>query len=211
MKRLTIIMWSVVMLMACSIAKGQDQEMAQLALNIEKLVQFKQILSDLKKGYQILNKGYGTVKDISEGNFNIHKTFLDGLYAVSPEVRKYRRVAQIIEYQLILMREYKNAYQRFRSSGVLRPEEIIYLAQVYQRLIDSSLRNIEELTMIITAGQLRMSDDERLRAIDSIYDDMEDKIMFLRSFNNQTSVMVMQRQRIKNDVQHSKSLQGIRK
>lgn len=211
MKSLKIIICSLIIVLALSSAKAQDQEIAQLALNIEKLAQFKQILSDLKKGYDILNKGYGTVKDISEGNFSIHKTFLDGLYAVSPEVRKYRRVAQIIEYQLILMREYKNAYQRFRSSGVLRPEEIIYLAQVYQRLIDSSLRNIEELTMIITAGQLRMSDDERLRSIDSIYDDMEDKVMFLRSFNNQTSVMVMQRQRIKNDVLHSKNLQGIRK
>jgi hypothetical protein len=38
--------------------KAQATELAQLALNIEKLAQFKQILADLKKGYEILSGGY---------------------------------------------------------------------------------------------------------------------------------------------------------
>jgi hypothetical protein len=51
---------------------AQSQEMQQLILNIEKLAQFKQILADMKKGYQILNGGYKAVKDLSKGNFNLH-------------------------------------------------------------------------------------------------------------------------------------------
>ena len=35
-------------------ASAQADEIAQLLLNIEKLAQFKQILSDMKKGYEIL-------------------------------------------------------------------------------------------------------------------------------------------------------------
>ena len=61
---------------------AQSQELEQLTLDIEKLAQFKQILSDLKKGYQIVSAGYSTIKDLSQGNFNLHKTFLDGLMLV---------------------------------------------------------------------------------------------------------------------------------
>ncbi|WP_299568415.1 TerB family tellurite resistance protein [uncultured Pedobacter sp.] len=179
---------------------AQAEELAQLALNIEKLAQFKQILSDLKRGYQIVSKGYGTVKDISAGNFKIHKTFLDGLYAVSPEVKKYRRVGEIVQYQLQLVKEYQAANRYFRQSDVLSPAELAYMSEVYGRLFRSSLRNIEELTMIITAGQLRMSDDERLQAIDRIHAEIQDMLMFLRSFNNQSTVLVLQRQKEKADI-----------
>lgn len=211
MKALRIITLILLITGSAITAKAQAEEAAQLALNIEKLAQFKQILSDLKAGYQVISKGYGTVKDISQGNFSIHKTFLDGLYAVSPEVRKYRRVIEIIEYQLILVKEYKAANSYFKTVDVFSTSEISYLAGVYARLIKSSLRNIEELTMIITAGQLRMSDDERLKAIDGIHADMEDKVMFLRYFNNQTSVLALQRQKVKQDKQYSEKLQGISK
>lgn len=210
MKKLKVIL--IILVLTCTMvrAKAQADELAQLALNIEKLAQFKQILADLKNGYQIISKGYGTVKDISEGNFSIHKNFLDGLYAVSPEVRKYRRVIEIINYQLILIRELKAANAYFKKADVFSTSEMSYLAGVYQRLVKSSLRNLEELTMIVTAGQLRMSDDERMKAIDGIHADMEDKVMFLRDFNNQTSVLVLQRVKERNDASYLKKLNGVK-
>ncbi len=199
-----------VMVAAGTKARAQADELAQLALNIEKLAQFKQILSDLKSGYQIISKGYGTVKDISEGNFKLHKTFLDGLYAVSPQVRKYRRVAEIIQYQLVLVREFRAANAHFARADLLNENELKYLAAIYQRLFEASLRNLEELTMIVTAGQLRMSDDERLKAIDGIHADIQDKVMFLRWFNNQAKGLVLQRERERTDMQNLKGLHGIR-
>ncbi|SFH37942.1 hypothetical protein [Pedobacter insulae] len=211
MKNLKVIALLFIAMGSIGKVNAQADEIAQLALNIEKLAQFKQILTDLKKGYEIVSKGYGTVRDISEGNFNIHKNFLDALYAVSPQVRKYRRVAEIIEYQIILIKEYKAAFARFKKTDVFSPDEIAYLASVHERLFKSSLRNIEELTMIMTAGQLRMSDDERLKAIDAIYADMEDKVMFLRYFNNQTTVLALQREKIQHDIRLSQKANGLNK
>ena len=45
---------------------AQSKEVQQLLLDIEKLAQFKQILTDLKKGYQIVSTGYSTIKNLSE-------------------------------------------------------------------------------------------------------------------------------------------------
>ena len=188
---------------------AQSDEAQQLLLNVEKLAQFKQILSDMKKGYQIVVTGYSTIKNLSQGNFNLHKTFLDALMEVSPAVRKYKKVADIINDQILIVKEYKNAFSRFKKDNNFNPEEIDYLGKVYTNLFKQSLNNLDELTIIITANKLRMSDDERLAAIDRIYNDMQDKLMFLRHFNNNTTILALQRAREKNDAVTMKTIYGI--
>jgi DNA repair ATPase RecN len=185
---------------------AQAQEMQQLILNIEKLAQFRQILKDMKKGYEILNGGYNTVKKMSQGNFSLHETFLDALMQVSPTIRNYRRVGDIVNYQVLLVKEYKAAFNRFKNNGNFNPDEIVYLERVYNNLFKQSLRNIDELTSVITANRMRMSDDERLVAIDKIYADMQDKLLFLRSFNNNTSVLAIQRAKERNDLNVMRSI-----
>jgi len=184
--------------------KAQSQEVKQLMLDMEKLSQFKKILSDMKSGYSVIMQGYGTVRDISKGDFNLHKAFLDGLMAISPVVRNYKKTADIVSMQLNIVREYKAAFNRFKSGGSFNPDEILYIGRVYDNLLDASLRNLGDLTTIVTATQLRMSDAERLAAIDRLYDDTLDKLSFLRSFNNNTSVLALQRQR---EMSETKTLQ----
>ncbi|WP_367753758.1 TerB family tellurite resistance protein [Flavobacterium sp. WC2430] len=185
---------------------AQSQEMQQLLLNIEKLAQFKQILTDMKKGYQILSGGYNTIKELSQGNFSLHETFLDALMQVSPTVRNYRRVGEIVKYQLLLVKEYKSAFEGFRNSGNFSPAEIAYFSNVYSNLLNQSLRNLDELVTVITANTLRMTDEERLTAIDKVYADMQDKLLFLRSFNNNTTVLAIQRAKELNDVRVMRSI-----
>jgi hypothetical protein len=174
-------------------ARAQTQEVAQLILNLEKLKQLEEILDNMYKGYKILTKGYNTIKDIAEGNFNIHQVFLDGLYAVNPAVRNYKRIPYIISYQQFLLKEYKRAYSKFRNDPNLTAREIRYLENVYEYLFNQSLRNLDELVMVVTASKLRMSDEERLHAIDRIYTDMESKVTFLKVFNSSTQALVVQR------------------
>jgi hypothetical protein len=181
-------------------ASAQSTEIQQLLLNVEKLAQFKQILSDMKKGYTILSTGYNSVKNIAQGNFSLHETFLDGLMLVSPEVRKYYKIADIISDQSALVSEYKSAYKRFSASGNFNAGELDYLGRVYGSLFNQSLENLDRLIMVITAGKLRMSDDERLQAIDQIHADTQDKLVFLRSFNRETAVLNLQRQKEKDDI-----------
>lgn len=200
----TILKKAVVVFMLCfgfalNTANAQDQEIEELILDVEKLTQFKRILSDMKTAYTVIMQGYTTVRDISQGDFNLHKVFLDGLMAVSPAVRNYKKAADIVSMQLTMLKEYKSAFNRFKSGNLFNPDEIIYIARVYNGLLDATLKNLNDLTTIITVNQLRMSDAERLAAIDRLYDDTLDKLTFLRSFNNNTSMLALQRQKELND------------
>jgi hypothetical protein len=201
--------WYVLLVVFCigtANVNAQSFEAQQLLLNVEKLMQFKQILADMKKGYNILFKGYTVIRDISQGNFNLHKTFLDALFEVSPTVRRYKKIAGIVEMQLRLVKQYKAAYKRFVVGGHFTVEELAYLSRVYGRLVDESLKSLDDLAMVITAGRLRMSDGERLSAIDRIYTEMEKRLVFLNTFNGKTSVLAMQRAKESGEV---RVLQGL--
>lgn len=207
MKKILILTILITLLMVPVKSMGQSAEIQQLILNIEKLSQFKKILSDMKKGYELLSGGYKTVKDMTEGNFSLHKTFLDALMQVSPAVKNYKRVAETVEYQISIVKESRNGMNRFIKSGNFSGQEINYFEKVYGNLLNQSLRNLDELTMVITADKLRMSDDERLKAVDDIYEQMQDKLLFLRNFNASSNVLALQRSKEKNDVYVSKSFQ----
>jgi hypothetical protein len=185
---------------------AQSHEVQQLLLNVEKLSQLKNILSDMRKGYQILSSGYGAVKDITQGNFSLHEGFLDGLMLVNPKIKKYHRVKDILNQQKAILTEYKSAFKRFKASGNFSNSEIDYLNNVYAQLANQSLDNLEDLANIITSSKLRMSDDERLQAIDRIFKDTQDKLQFLTSFNRQASILNLQRTKEKSDLAATQKL-----
>ncbi len=191
-------------------ASAQSAEIQQLVLNIEKLSQFKKILSDMKKGYELLSGGYNTVKSMSEGNFSLHKTFLDALLQVSPAVKNYKRIGDIAHFQLLLVKESRNGLNRFVNSGSFSPQETAYFEKVYGNLLQQSLRNLDELLMVVKADKLRMSDDERLQAVDGLYLQMQEKLLFLRSFNKETSVRALQRVKETADVHALRNLQELK-
>jgi hypothetical protein len=187
---------------------AQSDEAQQLLLNWEKLQTLEKLLDNMYIGYKILDKGYTTIKKIAEGDYSIHQAFLDGLMAVNPSVRNYKRIPFIIEYQKLLIAEYKRAWSRFKNDPNLTIDEIFYIESVYKFIIQASVRNLDDLAMIITATKLRMSDDERMRAIDNIFYDMENRMVFLRGFNNDTRLLAIQRAFANNDQQTVKKLYG---
>lgn len=208
MRACIVIVWMFILCVSGK-AVAQSDEAQQLLLNVEKLAQLKNILNNMYKGYQIVSKGYNTIKDISKGNFNLHEVFLDGLMQVSPTVRKYKRIADIINYQIQLVKEYKSAFKRFKTSNLFNATELEYLDNVYGNLFRKSLQNLDELAIVITAGKLRMSDDERINAIDRIFNEMGDKLIFLRTFNQENNVLAIQRGREMIDTKISKQLNGL--
>ncbi|PZR39110.1 MAG: hypothetical protein DI538_07650 [Azospira oryzae] len=204
--------WIVLLLLGISFSErayAQTQEVQQLLLNLEKLRQLQNILDDMYKGYKILNDGYNLIKNISEGNFKLHQVFLDALYMVNPAVRDYKKIPLIIDYQILLVKEAKRAKDRIVHDADLTVGEITYTLRVYDFLIDASLKNLDELVMLVTASRLRMSDADRLASIDRIYADMERKVSFLRLFNTETFSLSRQHAKERADRQAMEKLHDV--
>lgn len=190
-------------------ASAQDQELQQLMLNIEKLTQFKAILSDMKTGFQIYQQGYGAISNLSKGNFNLHNLYLTGLMAVSPAVRNNPRIRQILDQQSDLLNEYQRYRSLFRQSGSFNANELQYISKVFDQLVRQSNENIDDLASVTTSNKLRMSDDDRLRAIDRIYTGSTEQLQFLRWFNRKAVLLSLQRSKELQQTQTLRRLYGI--
>lgn len=187
---------------------GQAAEAQQLLLNVEKLAQLKNILKDMKEGFVIVSKGYNTIKNITKGTFSLHDAFLGALLQVSPAVKKYKRVADIVVIESQILKEYKASLKRLKSSNLFNPDELKYMETVYINLFKKSLQHLDELAIVITSGKLRMSDDERIEAIDRVYAGITEKLVFLQHFNNEGSLLAVQRGREMVDTKISAKLNG---
>lgn len=189
---------------------AQEQELQQLALDIEKLSELKSMLADMKTAYQVLSRGYEQVKGITQGNFSLHQLFLNSLLLVSPTVRNYSRVAEIIATEARIIKEYKAAFSSFKASSLFNPEEIDYMGKVYSHLFEQTIQNLDELTLVITSGRLRMSDEERLQSIDRLYADTIDKLSFLRSFNRKTDDILNRRKALQSQNKTLEKIFGVK-
>lgn len=188
---------------------AQAEEAQQLILNVQKLAQLKSILQNMYDGYKVVSNGYNTIKNISQGNYSLHQAFFDRMLEVSPAVKKYKRIADVISYQKKIMQEHNLAFNYFMGSGSFTSNELSYMKGVYKNLFAQSVKALDELLMVVTASNLRMSDDERLAAIDNIFEDMEDKLSFLRSFNNSSKMLAVQRNKEQAEIDMMKTLRGI--
>jgi len=187
---------------------AQYFEVQQLLLNVEKLSQFKAMLQDMYDGWKLVNQGYTAIKDISSGNFSLHKGFLDALMDVSPAVRRYERIAAIVNFQLQIIKQGRAAVQLFKSDKAITVEEGRYVTKVFDKLLQRSMESIDELALVITAGKLRMSDDERIKAIDRVYAEVNEQFSFLQEFTNSTKLLLLQRKSAQAEIDLSKRLQG---
>jgi len=206
MKRIKMYLLGICLLIGSVQSRAQSFEVQQLLLNWEKLSQLKNILQQMKEGYNVISRGYNSVKNIANGNFNLHEAFIDGLLLVNPEIKKYGRVKEIIEYQAKIVSEYRSAFRTFKRSGNFSESNLKYFGSVYDLLLKQSLNNLDDLTSVITSSDLRMSDEERLKAIDRIFVDTQDKLVFLRYFNRQCSLLNLQLAKEKADIQSLQQL-----
>lgn len=163
-----------------------------------------------RTGYKIVNKGLTTIKRLKEGDLHLQRDFISSFKKVNPAIKGYVKVADIIAYQLRIIKQTKEMLKGVKDAGKFSATELEYCSFVVQNLLHSSFDTIEELLATITTGELDMKDDERIKRIDQLYADMQDKYSFVSSFSEEMGLLTVQRMRELHDVDVSKKLHGLR-
>jgi len=187
---------------------SQSFEIQQLTLDIQKLSEEKQLLNDLYKSYDILNKGYTEIRDIAKGNFKLHKLFLDGLLTASPAVRQYGRVKDILNLQLRLAASTRSAWSTFQREPLFSAQELNTLNNIYSGLLTQSINNLGTLSDILTDGHLRADDGERIHQIDGLYSTMQTSWPSLQKVNSQAGLLGIQRTTDEQEIKQLLQLYG---
>lgn len=177
------------------------QKKTQKKYLVKQIALLRVYLGYLKKGYEIADKGLTTIHNIKNGDLNLHRDFFGSLNNVNPHIANSAKVADIIAFQVYVIRDIRNVNNFCRNNEYFTPEEIRYVATIYSNMLFWIDASISELLMIIRSNQTEMKDDERLIRIDRLYDDMMEKHAFVQSFDNDVRLMAAEREREQREVE----------
>jgi hypothetical protein len=140
---------------------------------------------------------------------DLYANYFDELWKVKNAVATYQRVKEIIQKQVQLAREYSRAYALFKKDKNFTPDEISYMHQVYTSILDESVKNIDQIQLVISAFVTQISDVKRLEIINQASDILEQNLSDLREFNQENIKVSLQRAKEKNDIDVVKRLYGL--
>src|ERR1700754_3337498 len=120
-------MKQVVLIMGFVLAADRGFSQNKITVMIEQIAKYEVYLADLKKGYDIVNKGLTLISDIKHGDFDLHKDYFNSLKSVNPQIKGEAKVATILAMQAEILSNYQSYYQKFQQAGVFTQKEISYL------------------------------------------------------------------------------------
>ena len=195
---------------AQTLAEWTQQKKTQIQYLLDQIAANKVSIDYLEKGYEIARTGLNTIQNIKKGDFNLHLDFFGSLEIVNPKIKTYTRVADIIAYQVRIVKNISTTIKNLKESGQFNTNELDYSKAVFENLLDECVKNVDELYLVITSGALQMTDDERIKRIDQIYTKMQDNYSFCKSFSNECLVLARQRLNEVIEIKVGKQLNGVK-
>lgn len=201
MKKLSTIITLVLILMVQTATNAQNwnewfkQKKTQREYLVKQIVLLKTYLGYVKKGVTVVRHGLNTIENIKNGDFNLHRDFFSELKNVNPHISNSAKVTDIIAFQVFIIQELRHVNSFCRSNNNFTPEEIRYVADVYANMIVLCDASLAELLMIIKPDKTEMKDDERLKRIDLLYEDVMDKHAFVQTFKQDARFIAHERER----------------
>ncbi len=139
-----------------------QQKETQKKYLLQQIAGLQVYIGYVQKGYSIAHDGLNFIGDIKKGELNLHIDYFKSLKTANPNIKRYSKVADIITLQLKIMNVYKNTSRQVQQTKAFNTDELKYINEVFNRLIDDCMATIDELIAITTSNKLEMKDDERL-------------------------------------------------
>jgi hypothetical protein len=136
--------------------------------------------------------------------------YFDELKRVKEAISGYKKVKEIMQKQIRIVEEYKHAFGLFKKDKHFTDTEIRYMVMVYTGIVDESIKNIDQLFLVVNALHTQMTDGKRLEIINAVAGHIDENLNDLREFNNQNIKLSIQRSRDEKEVEIVKAMYGIK-
>lgn len=149
------------------------------------------------------------ISDWAKKNKEQYAKYYDELAQVKAAITGYKRVKAVMEKQVRVVEEYKRAFSLFKQDKHFTPGEMAYMTKVYSGIVDESLKNLDQLFLVVGTLNTTMTDGKRLEIINKAADGIDETLSDLRMFNSQNIRLSLQRSKDLQEVQTVKTLYGI--
>lgn len=191
---------------AQTFAEWFEQNKTQKKYLLQQIAALQVYSGYLKQGYEVATKGMTSISGLLKTENGLHTTYYNRMKAASPVVKNNDMVKDIMTWQKNILTQLQGITQ---ISG-LTADENNYLENVKSAVLKDCDQQLNTLQMVISEGQLEMSDSERVALITKIHTAMMDNYRFVAGFAAHAKIYAVQRQQEQNQAVVGKQLYGIK-
>lgn len=149
------------------------------------------------------------IAEWSEKQKQLYSNYYNELWQIKSVITYYKRLKDLTEKQIAIVDEYHWAWALFTKDKHFTPEELSYMETVYSGILQSSIKNLDQILLVVNSFETQMPDAKRLEIINAAANQMDINYSDLKRFNAQNSMLSIQRAKSANEVVTLKELYGI--
>ncbi|WP_205514336.1 conjugal transfer protein TraI [Longitalea arenae] len=149
------------------------------------------------------------ISDWVQKQKDLYDNYFDELWRVKNALITYHKIKEIIQMQGQIITNYKTAYALFRQDKNFTPEEIDRMYQMYSAILESSLKNIDQVYLVINSFATQMTDAKRMEIINRAAENLAIHKRDLDQYNEQNKFVSLQRATAKGEIEVVKKLYGL--
>ena len=142
---------------------------------------------------------------------NLYRDYYEELTKVKSIITYYQLIRDISKKQVRLVNEYERAWGLFHKDSHFNQAELDYMQKVYSGILDESVKNIDQIFLILDSFTTQMSDAKRLEIINAAAIQIDVNYDDLTLFNRQNVLLSLQRAKTAHEVEVVKELYAIPK
>lgn len=150
------------------------------------------------------------IAEWTEKHRQLYKEYYDDLWKVRNTIASYQRVKQILERQVRLVDEYKRVWNIIKQDDHFTKDELEYMYRIYTGIMNESVRNLDQILVVVNSFKTQMSDAKRLEIINKCGEEIDRNYYDLKEFNNQNIQLSINRAKDAHEIETVKQLYGLK-
>lgn len=149
------------------------------------------------------------ISDWTKKQKDLYKGYYEELAKVKSIITYYQRIKEISKKQALLVKQYEKSWNLLRQDPNFKETEIRYMESVYTEILEESIRNIDQIFLVLDSFTTQMSDLKRLEIINEAADQIDSNYDNLVLFSQQNVLLSLQRAKNDADAKRIKEFYGI--
>jgi hypothetical protein len=149
------------------------------------------------------------IADWTQKQKELYRKYYDELWEVKSEITYFKRLKELTAQQVDIFQEYKWAWGLFSKDSNFSSTELLAMEKMYGGILERSVKNVDQLLLVVTSFKTQMSDADRLVLIAAAANEMESILADLKKFNRDNSLLSIQRAKSLEEVNKLKELYGV--
>lgn len=191
---------------AQTFAEWFKQNATQKKYLIQQILKLQMYLTFTKKGYNIVNKGLGTIGDFKNEDLLLHGLFFNDLNRVKPVISNHSNVKEIENTLSIIMNNVQKIKDLLSNSGMFLQDDMKYIKKQIDNMLKVLQDDIKSLNDVISDLSLQMSDNERVERINKICRSVMEKKRWVIQVSEDCTLLTLQRHKGLEDLRKLKQI-----